>query len=348
MLPRRSRLGRLMVLAMLAMIADATAAPAAEVRVAVVNSISDAALFIAEQKGYFQQEGLTVEFVAFDSGAKMIAPLGNGQLEVGAGAASPGLYNAIERGVGIKIVADKARNAPGYGFQSLLVRKDLMESGAFKGFADLKGRKVAVSAQASSDNSVLNEALKLGGVAFDDVDKVYMGFPQHAVAMQNKAIDASITVEPTTTYMLRAGSAVRFTGNDSFYPNQQTAVILYGGDFIKNRPADAAKFMKAYIRAVRDYNDALKDGKLAGRGAETLIPMIIAHAAVKDPDIYRAMTPHGCDPDGRLNLDSLKKDWAFFKERGDISGKVTVPQVVDTSFVEAAVKDLGPYARPAN
>ena len=47
------------------------------------------------------------------------------------------------------------------------------------------------------------------------------------------------------------------------------------------------------------------------------------------------------DPDGKLNMDLLKKDLAFFKETGDVTGKVTVDQVVDTSFAEAAVKELG-------
>jgi NitT/TauT family transport system substrate-binding protein len=44
-----------------------------------------------------------------------------------------GLYNAVRRGVGLKVVADKVHYGPGYGFASLLVRKDLIENGKFKG-----------------------------------------------------------------------------------------------------------------------------------------------------------------------------------------------------------------------
>jgi NitT/TauT family transport system substrate-binding protein len=322
-------------------------AQAAEVSVAVVNASSDAPFFIADKRGYFRQEGLTVTFTAFDSGAKMIAPLGAGQLDVGAGGASPGLYNAVERGVEIKIVADKALNTKGYSFQSFLVRKDLIESGAFKSFADLKGRKVAVSAAASSDNSVLNEAIRLGGLAFNDVEKVYMGFPQHAVAYQNKAIDASITTEPTTSHILREGSALRFTTNDTFYPDQQTAVVLYGGQFAKKRPDDAVKFMKAYLRGVRDYNDALKDGKLAGKDAEAIIAILTEYSNIKDAAIYRMMTPNGCNPNGQVNTVSLRKDWQFFKDQGMLNGAVGVDQVLDMSFVEAALKELGPYVPAA-
>jgi NitT/TauT family transport system substrate-binding protein len=343
-----TRLWRRLGLAVVLLVSDWGLAHAADIRIGVTNASSDAALFIADKRGYFRQEGLAVTLMAFDAGAKMIPLLGNGQLEVGAGAASPGLYNAVERGLDLKIVADKARNTPGYGYQSLLVRKDLIDSGEFKGLADLKGRKVAVVAQASSDNSVLNEAMKSVNLRFEDVEKVYMGFSQHAMALRNRAIDASITTEPTTTFIVKAAIAARFVGSDSFYPNQQTAVIIYAGDFIKNRPAEAFKFMRAYLRAVRDYNTALKDGKLAGKGAEEIISILTEYASLKDPEVYRAMTPHGCNPDGKVNIESLQKDWLFFKDKGDISGKLTVDQVVDMRFVDSVLNEIGPYSPPAN
>ena len=47
-----------------------------------------------------------------------------------------------------------------------------------------------------------------------------------------------------------------------------------------------------------------------------------------------SMIVHGTDPDGKLNIDSLKKDLAFFKEVGDVtSAKVSVDQVVDVFYV---------------
>jgi NitT/TauT family transport system substrate-binding protein len=113
----------------------------------------------------------------------MVAPMGAGQLDVGGGAASAGLYNAVDRGIRIKIVADKAHNVPGAGFQAFMVRKDLIESGKVKSFADLKGMKVAITGAGGSDASVLNEAMKSAGLTYNDVEKVYLGFPQHAVAL---------------------------------------------------------------------------------------------------------------------------------------------------------------------
>ena len=118
-------------------------------KVGVIGTVSDAPFFIAEKKGYFRDEGLSVDFTFFDSAAKMIAPLGIGELDIGGGATSAALYNAAGRAVNIRIVADKARNSKGFGFQSLVVRKDLQDK--IKSFVDLKGRKVAISAAGNSE-----------------------------------------------------------------------------------------------------------------------------------------------------------------------------------------------------
>ncbi|MEN3276897.1 MAG: NitT/TauT family transport system substrate-binding protein, partial [Massilia sp.] len=136
----------------------AAQAPAA-LRVGVSGASSDAVFYIAHKKNYFKEEGLTVAFTQFDSAAKMVAPLGNGQLDVGGGSPSAGLYNAVARGIDIKIVADKGSTPPGYGFQPLLVRKDLVDSGRYKTLKDLKGMKIAGSAPGSASTSTLNQAL---------------------------------------------------------------------------------------------------------------------------------------------------------------------------------------------
>ena len=277
--------------------------------------------FIADAKGYFSAEGLALELTSFDSGAKMVAPLGTGDLDAGGGAVSVGLYNAVKRGVGLKIVADKVHYGPGYGFASLLVRKSLVDTGKFKHYGDLKGLRVAISGVGIGDESVLNEALKRGGLKWGDATPVYMGFAQHPPALANGAVDASITNEPTSTFIQRQGSAIRFAGNDEFYPNQQTAVLLYGDPFIKNRRPVALKFMRAYLRAVRFYNDALADGRLAGPNGPEVVSILTKYSALKDADLYRVITPPAIDPNGVVNVESLTKDWQFFKDTGQLDGK---------------------------
>lgn len=304
--------------------------------------VSDAVFYIAEQHGFFAKQRIKVEFVLFDSGPKMIAPLGTGQIDVGAGALSAGLFNAVGRGIDVKVVADKGSMPPGYLYVPLLVRKDLVDSGKFKTIADLKGMKVAEGGEGGTPGSFLTEALKPFNMTYKDVQHVYMSYPQQVAALANKAVDAALTAEPSATQAIAMGSAVRVS-NDKIYPNQQVAVLLYNGDFAKKRKDVAQRFMNAYVEAVRYYNDALKGGHFAGPTSQDVIKIMIANTRVKDAKLYQQMVPNGVNPDGRLNLDSIKKDLAFYQSQGYIEKPVGVDAVVDESFVKKAAKLLGPY-----
>jgi NitT/TauT family transport system substrate-binding protein len=191
----------------------------------------------------------------------------------------------------------------------------------------------------------MNEALKKGGLKWSDAAGiVQLTFPQHIVAYRNKAIDASMTNEPTSTSAVAAGLAVRIAGNDVIYPAQQTAVVLYSEIFAQRRPEHALKFMRAYIRAVREYNDALKDGRIAGANADEVVSILTEYTFIKDAAIHRSITPAAIDPDGRMSLAGLRNDLAFFKELKLIQDpSIRVERIIDTSFVEQAVKELGPY-----
>ena len=117
-----------------AVLATLTALPAlAQEKVVIGNTqtATDIGLYVADKRGYFREEGIEVQFVNFDSAARMITSMAGGDLQVIAGAASAALYNGIARGLDIRIVADKVSTPPGRTSQTLIVRKDLVESGKF-------------------------------------------------------------------------------------------------------------------------------------------------------------------------------------------------------------------------
>jgi NitT/TauT family transport system substrate-binding protein len=319
--------------------AAADAAPVT-VRVGIVQAASDAPFFIADKKGYFAEEGIHVDFTVLTD---MVPSLATGQLDVGGVSTSAGLFNAAARGLDIKIVADKGSTPPGYDFDPILVRKDLVDSGKVKTFADFKGLKVAGFFKGSGSEVTLNEALGRGGLEFADIDLVYLPFAEQVLALRNKAINASITAEPSATEAVISEAAVRFSPGGQVYPDHQLAVLLYGGDFIKKSPEIAKKFMRAYIKGARDYNDTLKGGKIAGPNAENIISILTETTFIKDPAIYREITANGINPNGHVNMGSLRKDLAFYKAQGMIDGNISVEDVVDDSYVDTVIKELGPY-----
>src|SRR5437879_12334480 len=100
----------------------------------------------------------------------MIAPLGVGQLDVGGGAVSAGLFNAMARGVDLRIVADKGTIRTGQSYEALIIRRDLVESGRFKTLADLKGLRIGLGARGVSPHIDLDLIAQTVNLRPDDVE----------------------------------------------------------------------------------------------------------------------------------------------------------------------------------
>lgn len=314
------------------------------VKVGIVGSVTDVGVLVADDKGYFADEGISVQIIPFNSAAQMIAPLASGELDVGGGGPSAALYNAVDRGIDIRMVADKTSTPPGYPQAFLVVRKDLVESGKYRAYSDLRGMRIAGTAPGASSTPTLYKLLALGGLTVKDVNRVFLSFPQQAVALQNGAIDAALSAEPSTTLAVQNGSAIRIVGDDVIYPHHQAAVILYSGTFAKKTDL-ATRFMKGYLRGVRDYNSALKGNQFDGPMGDAVISILTKRTHLKDPAIYRRLILHACSPDGTMNLASLTEDLTSFKNEGFVKGAVHAEQATDMSFALAARKELGPYQR---
>jgi NitT/TauT family transport system substrate-binding protein len=317
-----------------------------DVKVAINNVVSDVVFHLAAERGFFTEQRLNVTLIPFDTGPKMIAPLGAGQVDVGAGASSAGLYNAVARGINVKVVADKGSTPLAYDYMPLLVRKELVDSGKVKSVADLKGMKFGEVGPGAATNAKLGHILGPAGLTYKDVSHNFINYPQQVAAFSTGAIDAAITTEPSVTQAVNSGIAVKFVADG--YPGQQVAVLLYGGDFIAKRPDVAERFMVAYVKAARVYNDATAGGRFGGKGADEVIKTIMKSTGLKDAEIFKRMVPNGIDPDGKVDTESMAKDLKFFSENGYLERPSKVQDVLDASFAESAVKKLGPYKAAHN
>ncbi len=316
-----------------------------KVNIAISNSTGDFAILVAMKKGYFAEEGLDVNGVVFDSGGKMIAPLGSGDIDVATGSASATLFNAVARGIKIQIASGNGNARPGYGHQVLIVRKQHVDSGRFKSLADLKGMKVALPGAGTGATSTINQGLKTAGLWFKDIEPIYLAYPQHVTALANGAVDAGLTTEPAATYAVEQKIAVEIMTNDKYYPNSDATHIIYSSHFAEKRPEVAKRFMRAFIKAMRFYDGALADGGLKGPNADEVIKILMEFTDLKNPALYKTMHTQGSNPDARLNWDSLRTDFAFFRSQGWIEGEVDINQTVNTSFADDALRELGPYVR---
>jgi NitT/TauT family transport system substrate-binding protein len=273
----------------------------------------------------------------------VIAPLGTGEIDVGSGALSVGFWNALTRGIKFRIVADRGHTEKGYLYQTVFVRKDLIDGGQVKTLKDLKGKSMGFAAQGVTSLSLMNEMAKFAGLSYDDMTPVYLSFPQQLAALGNKALDASFLIEPQATAAVKAGIGVRFADTTDFYPNQQVSVLFYSDKFAVERKDVADRFMRAWIRAVRAYNDAIVSGKIVSDA----VVQVIAKSFNMKPDLVREMYATPVHVDGTVNTAGIQKDLDFFQQQRWVTGQVKANDVVDMSFAQRAVAALGPYQRTA-
>ena len=311
-----------------------------DVPVGISPVMSSAAMFIAQEKGYFKEQGLNVIINPFKaSGAKMVPFLATGQLFVGGGNINAGMYNAIANDIPIKIVSDKGTVSPGHGYLELVVRKDHVDSGRYKSFKDLKGMRMAVTANGVSQQIVTEMYLKKVGLSLDDIDLKFLGYSDINIALANKSLDASVQIEPLVAAAVDKDIAVRVAGDDEIYPNQQSAAIFYSPVFMEKHPEQAKGFMVAYVKGLRDYNDAFEKNK----GKDEIIKILTKHTKIKDAAIYNKVVPVGLSPDGMVNMLSLKQDAQWYHEKGYVKALPDIDNIVDLGYAKHAVKVLGPY-----
>jgi NitT/TauT family transport system substrate-binding protein len=319
-------------------VADAPPGPPVTVRSGLVGSLAEAGQVIALERGYFQEQGLNVEFTQFDSTAQMTPSLATGQLDIGAGGVSAGLFNAIARGVPIKIVGPQAQHDPGASAVYLMVRTDLIESGQFKDYQDLRGRKFAIPGRGTPPDFAAALALARAGLRTEDAELVELSFPDMIPAFANQAIDVAVQAEPAAARAVSRGVAVKWREMADVRPGVQFTVVLYSPQFAQETDA-ARRWMVAYLRGVRDYNDAFKKNQ----GRAEVVAILTRQTSVKDPELYAEMGFAYIDPNGHVEETGLLEQLRWYQEQGLVPDAVELKQSVDSSFADFALQRLGRY-----
>ncbi|HUI95169.1 MAG TPA: ABC transporter substrate-binding protein, partial [Xanthobacteraceae bacterium] len=174
---------------LLALCVVPAAAEPQTVTVRLVRSLGQAAYYIAVAKGYFAQEGITIDSGDVRSALDTIGPLATGQLDVSMGAATAGFFNAARRGFDLRVVAAMGIQGPLMSTQPL-VRKALWDDGTIRSAKDFRGRKVAINAPGDITEYFLTLMAEKYGITHNDINVTPLAFAEQLAAFRNGAIDA--------------------------------------------------------------------------------------------------------------------------------------------------------------
>jgi len=243
----------------------------------------------------------------------------------------------------MRIVADRAQSVAGTRFNCLMARKSLLDSGALRTMADLRGRVFAEPVPANILTYALERGLNQDGVRLDEVQLVTVPWPEMANAFGNGVIDVAFPIEPFVTQSAERGVAECWRETADLAPGIETGVLIYGPTFAEQRTDAARRFMVAYLRAARDYYRAFFGD---GQGRAEIVELMTRITPIKDPALLARIAPTWLDPNGAVNVASLRDTQRWYVERGDQTEEVDLQRAVDPSFVDFALQRLGRYPVP--
>ncbi|MGB6662604.1 MAG: ABC transporter substrate-binding protein [Xanthobacteraceae bacterium] len=306
-----------------------------KIRVAYAVPVANWASLLAEKKDLAKHWGSSYDFeaVRYQGTPPMIMALAVNELEI-ADLAYSTLGLAIQNAGldDLEVIGDEFQDgAPGYYSDEFFVRKD---AGIAK-IEDLKGKVIATNATGSGIDIAMKAMLHKHGLEDKrDYTTLEAPFPAMAAMLAEKKVDLVPGVLPfSLNPALRDPNNVLFTQKEGVGRTQMIIWTARKSFLDKNRAA-MVDFMEDVLRIERWYLDPKNHADVVAIGAKLLkVPPERLGWLFTKQDYYR-------DPNGKPDLEALKKNVDITTELGFFSGSVDLAKHTDLSIVEEAAKRL--------
>jgi NitT/TauT family transport system substrate-binding protein len=209
-------------------------------------------LTISEQLGYFKSEGLDVEISDFAGGAKSLQALIGGSADVVSGAYEHTI-NMQSKNQMIQAIVLMGR-AP-----QIAVGVSTKAMPQYRAPADLRGKRIGVSAPGSSTNMVANLVLSRAGVKASEVSYVGVGTSAGALAaLRSGQIDAMSNTDPVMTMLEQKGDVRIISdtrtlkGTHEVFGGPMPAACFYTHtEFVRNNPNTCQALANAIVHGLK-------------------------------------------------------------------------------------------------
>ena len=301
------------------------------VKVVTLPFISFAPFYIADQEGFFAEQGIDVELVNMTQQQEIMPALASGQVDVASGLVSAGILNTIAKSGDVKVVADKGYIDPqGCDNIALVASKSLIEQGVASNPELLKG-KTFVLIRSTWLDYFAQKQFAQAGLDVEEMNLTDIPSPSQPEALDKGQVDLIAQNEPWVTRFKQAGHQPILTPAHELMPDAQSAVTVFGPKLLGENADVGNRFMVAYLKAVRQYNEGKTD-----RNVE-----IMANSIQLPPELLQEMCWPALRPNGEINAGSVDdfQQWAVNSKLMDSA--LDNSEYWDGQFVEHAVRQLG-------
>ncbi len=214
-------------------------------------------VYIADEKGWFAEEGLKIEWVGEVSAAQLVPAVASRTIDF-ANRMTPLILTANQGGARLKIVAAGAQTTEDLPHMKYLVRPD----SPIKDVQDLKGKKIGINSFGACSEYVLKEHLRRNGLD-KDINFVVVPDANQEQALAQGLIDVGVLHSPYYEKVVGSGAG-RELFNDYVVDKGEAGMLPYftHDDFIKDNPEVVRKFVKVLVRASEWTNQNHKEAGL--------------------------------------------------------------------------------------
>jgi NitT/TauT family transport system substrate-binding protein len=331
-----ARYAALLALLIVALPADAANLEKPSLRIAVGGKalVAYLPLTIAEQRGYFRQEGLDIEISDFQAGNKALEALVGGSVDIGCGAYEHTIYMAA-KGIALKAIALQANS---FGFV-VGVQKDKAPS--YHALSDLKGMKIGVTGPGSASAMGLRMLLAKASLTADDVAIIGVGGGPGAVAaVKSGKLDAIANFDPVISLLERDGAI-----NVILDTRQQKGLdYLYGGPFAASAFYVPARFAEQNPKTVQAFVNGVSAALawLDKASTDEIVATVPPEYYAGDRALYRTMIENNrtrVSPDGRITPEAAQITYRNLVSYEDTmkNAKIDLAATYDNTFVDRAL-----------
>ncbi len=271
-------------------------------------------IYVAQDKGFFKQEGLEVLFVMFNAGSTNLQALIGGDVQI--------MGSAFVETIGGRAAGVDIKNF--WGICNLMPFQ-LYSHPSFKSMKEAKGKRFAISRFGSLTDYLTRATLSHFGVDPKEVTIVQIGStPARFAALSAGAVDATIVWFPVTEIAKAQGYSKLFDLKEIF-PEWPYETFAARESWLAKEKAQVIKFLRAYQKGVKHTHDNKEDALKAIRKYVKMDPAY----APAGYDQYRDSFP----VNGKIAEKAIPVVIEQEFEAGRIKKKITLDDLVDRSFM---------------
>ena len=210
-----------------------------KITLGVETSLLPAAVWVAENKGYFEREGLDLTIKEFDSGRTALATMLNeGNLDMVTVAQTPVMFNSFDRDDYVIIATMVYSNND----VKILARQDR----GIKNPSDLRGKTVGIT-KGSTGHFFLGLFLIHSGLQLSEIETIDIEASELPQALVDGRVDAISTWEPHiwNAKKLLDENAVRLQPRGGAKIFREDFYFVPNRNFMENNPETLKRFLKA-------------------------------------------------------------------------------------------------------